>query len=96
MKEICDDPNITLNEEIYHSESRTGDINRSLAYYMKGNQMIEGDVPEILDAYFRQCSLNVTATGIAKLAAVLANKELLLGMANKSLLKKVLQSSNQL
>ncbi|HII4105937.1 TPA: glutaminase A [Enterococcus faecium] len=60
MKEICDDPNITLNEEIYHSESRTGDINRSLAYYMKGN--------------FRQCSLNVTATGIAKLAAVLANK----------------------
>lgn len=74
MKEICDDPNITLNEEIYHSESRTGDINRSLAYYMKGNQMIEGDVPEILDAYFRQCSLNVTATGIAKLAAVLANK----------------------
>ena len=74
MKEICDDPDITLNEEIYHSESRTGDINRSLAYYMKGNQMIEGDVPEILDAYFRQCSVNVTATGIAKLAAVLANK----------------------
>ncbi|MEO2688178.1 glutaminase, partial [Enterococcus faecium] len=32
------------------------------------------DVPEILDAYFRQCSVNVTATGIAKLAAVLANK----------------------
>ncbi len=74
MKEICDDPGITLNEEIYHSESRTGDINRSLAYYMKGNQMIEGDVTEILDAYFRQCSVNVTATGIAKIAAVLANK----------------------
>ncbi|MGM9903416.1 MAG: glutaminase A [Enterococcus sp.] len=74
MKEICDDPEITLNEEIYHSESRTGDINRSLAYYMKGNQMIEGDVPEILDVYFKQCSVNVTAVGIAKLAAVLANK----------------------
>lgn len=74
MKEICDDPAITLNEEIYQSESRTGDINRSLAYYMKGNQMIEGDVPAILDTYFKQCSVNVTAVGIAKLAAVLANK----------------------
>lgn len=74
MKEICDDPQITLNEEIYHSESRTGDINRSLAYYMKGNQMIDGDVSEILDVYFKQCSVNVTAKGIAKLGAVLANK----------------------
>lgn len=74
MKEICDDPAITLNEEIYQSEARTGDINRSLAYYMKGNQMIEGDVPAILDTYFKQCSVNVTAVGIAKLAAVLANK----------------------
>ena len=74
MKLICDDPEITLNEEIYRSESKTGDINRSLAYYMKGNQMIEGEVPAILDTYFKQCSVNVTAAGIAKLAAVLANK----------------------
>lgn len=74
MKEICDDSDITLNEEIYKSESKTGDINRSLAYYMKGNKMIDGNVSEILDAYFRQCSVNVTASGIAKLAAVLANK----------------------
>lgn len=74
MREICDDPDIILNKEIYQSESKTGDINRSLAYYMKGNQMIEEDVPETLEAYFKQCSVNVTATGIAKLAAVLANK----------------------
>lgn len=73
MKELCDDDGIILNEEIYTSESRTGDINRSLAYYMKGNQMIEGDVDEILDVYFKQCSVEVTAQGIAKAAAVLAN-----------------------
>lgn len=73
MREICDDPDITLNKEIYQSEAKTGDINRSLAYYMKGNQMIE-EVPETLEAYFKQCSVDVTATGMAKLAAVLANK----------------------
>lgn len=74
MEKLCNDTNITLNEEIYQSESKTGDINRSLAYYMKGNKMIEGDVSEILDVYFKQCSVNVTAVGIANLAAVLANK----------------------
>lgn len=74
MKTICNDPDITLNKEIYLSESKTGDINRSLAYYMKGNQMISGNVDDILDTYFKQCSVNVTATGIAHLAAVLANK----------------------
>lgn len=74
MKLICDDQGIVLNEEIYHSESRTGDINRSLAYYMKGNSMIEGNVDDILDSYFRQCSVEVTAEGIARLAGVLANK----------------------
>lgn len=74
MKEICNDPGITLNEEIYQSEAKTGDINRSLAYYMMGNKMISGDVTEILDVYFKQCSVNVTASGIANLGAVLANK----------------------
>lgn len=74
MKQICDDTDITLNKEIYLSESKTGDINRSLAYYMKGNQMIDEEVSETLETYFKQCSVNVTATGIAKLAAVLANK----------------------
>lgn len=74
MREISDDNGIYLNEDIYHSESRTGDINRSLAYYMKGNQMITGDVDDILDSYFKQCSVNVTAVGMAHLAAVLANE----------------------
>lgn len=73
MKELCDDEGIFLNEDIYVSESKTGDINRSLAYYMNGNQMIEGDVDKILDVYFKQCSVEVTAQGIAKAAAVLAN-----------------------
>ena len=72
-QEFCDDDEIILNEEIYISESKTGDTNRSLAYYLKGNQMIEGNVDDILDVYFKQCSLEVTAQGIAKAAAVLAN-----------------------
>ncbi len=56
MKEICDDPDITLNGVLILNQEQVISI-ALFAYYMKGNQMIEGDVPEILDAYFRQCSV---------------------------------------
>lgn len=74
MKLLCNDDTIYLNTEIYQSESKTGDVNRSLAYYLKGNGMLDGEVDPILDVYFKQCSLMVTATDMAKLAAVLANR----------------------
>lgn len=74
MKRICNNPNLTLNEEIYHSESKTGNMNRSLAYYMKANNMFKGDVEDVLDSYFKQCSVNVTTKDLANLAALLANK----------------------
>ncbi|MGG5460710.1 glutaminase A [Clostridium sp. B9] len=73
-KKVMNDDGITLNTEIYLSEKETGDINRSLAYYMKGNGIMEGDVPDILDSYFKQCSVSVTANGLANLGAVLANE----------------------
>jgi len=74
IKEICHDNAISLNEEIYQSESKTGDINRSLAYYLKGNNMLSKDVEGVLEVYFKQCSLNVTTQNIAMMASVLANK----------------------
>lgn len=74
FKKVMGDDGVKLNTEIYLSEKRTGDINRSLAYYMKGNNMIEGDVPDILDTYFRQCSMEVTAVGLSRMGAVLANE----------------------
>lgn len=75
MKLIMNDSTLTLNDEIYHSESRTGDINRSLAYYLKGQHILPEscDVDDLLDSYFRQCSVNVTADSLAHLGALLAN-----------------------
>lgn len=74
IKELCHDNTISLNEDVYQSESKTGDINRSLAYYLKGNKILSGDVEGILDVYFKQCSLSVTTENIALMASVLANK----------------------
>ena len=36
--------------------------------------MIEGDVDAVLDVYFRQCAILVTARDLAVMAATLANR----------------------
>lgn len=72
-RDICNDPNLYLDQIIYHSERRTGNFDRSLAYYMESNNMLLGDVITSLDTYFKQCSMMVTARSLANLGAVLAN-----------------------
>lgn len=71
--EVCNDDEIYLNTTIYESEARTGDTNRSLAYYLKSINSLEGDVHDTLDVYFKQCSLMVTTKSLAHLGALLAN-----------------------
>ncbi|MCJ8342543.1 MAG: glutaminase A [Cetobacterium sp.] len=72
MKLISEDDTLTLGTETYLSEKRTGDINRALAYYMKGQGVFSENVEETLDVYFRQCSINVTVETLAKIAGFFA------------------------
>ncbi|CCI81726.1 glutaminase A [Lactobacillus hominis] len=72
-QEICHDPDLSLDEEIFYSEDETGDIDRSLAYYLKAHKMIQDNVTDSLRTYFKQCSMKVTAVSLANLGAVLAN-----------------------
>jgi glutaminase len=65
---------LTLDETVYRSESATGDRNRAIAYLMRSFDMLRGDVDEVIDAYFRQCSLLVTCRDLATMAATLANR----------------------
>jgi len=72
MKIMSGNERLLINKIVYLSEKRTGDRNRSLAYFMKSTGMIEVDVDELLDVYFRLCSVEVTCSDIARMAAVLA------------------------
>lgn len=76
-RKIMDNKDLNINESVYHSESETGDRNRSLAYFMKSTNYLEGNVSEILDIYFKQCSIEVTTVDLAKLGCVLANDGIL-------------------
>lgn len=64
---------ISLSEQTYQSEKATGDRNRALAYFMKSTGIIETDVEEALDLYFRLCSIEVRCSDLAKIGLYLAN-----------------------
>lgn len=72
-RKITNNPHIEINYDVYKSEKETGHRNRSLAYYMKSIGIIEGDVEEALDVYFKQCSIEVTCRDIARIGAMLAS-----------------------
>jgi glutaminase len=64
---------LAVDEAVYRSEDATGHRNRAIAYMMLNFGMIRHDPSEVLDIYFRQCSIGVTARDLALMAATLAN-----------------------
>jgi len=63
-----------VDEAVFASERATGDRNRAIAYLLRNHGVIKGDVDAVLDVYFGQCSVLVTARDIAVMAATLANR----------------------
>ena len=72
-KLITEDDTLDLNYKIYIGESDTGFRNYSMAYFLKGEGIIEGNVNEALTVYFKQCSIEGTAKTISTLGKFLAN-----------------------
>ena len=73
-RKMADNPNLDIDEAVYMSEKATGSKNRALAYMLKAYGMLEDDVEEVLDCYFRACSVKATSVDLANIAYVLANK----------------------
>ncbi|AVQ28107.1 MULTISPECIES: glutaminase A [Fusobacterium] len=73
LRKISEDETLDVNYKIYCGESETGNRNRAMGYFLKGEGIIEGDVEDALDIYFKQCSIEVTAKTLAKIALFLAN-----------------------
>ena len=72
-REICSDPDITLNQDVYDSEMKTCSRNRSIAYLLESKGIITTDVEDTLRFYTKCCALNVTAESLANLGKKLAN-----------------------
>ncbi len=63
---------LRVDEDVYASESATGDRNRALAHLLRSYGHIDGDVDGVVEAYFRQCSTLVTVCDVAVMAGTLA------------------------
>lgn len=73
LKIITRNNSLDYDREVYLSEKATGDKNRSIAYLMKSRGIIDGDVEEVLDTYFKQCSISIDTTDLANIGIFLAN-----------------------
>ncbi len=72
-RQLAGNPEIDLDESVYLSEKRTGSKNRALAFLLKSYGMLEDGVEEVLDCYFKACSIRVNSKDLANIAFVLAN-----------------------
>lgn len=62
---------LELDEDVYRSEKATGDRNRAIAYMLSSFGVLD-EPDDVLDVYFRQCSLQITSVDLARMAATLA------------------------
>lgn len=72
LRRLCRRDTISINEAVYDSERKTGDRNRSIAYLLRSDGVLEHAPEETLELYFKMCSVNVTAQDLAVFAAMLA------------------------
>jgi glutaminase len=69
----CAGRDLEVDETVYRSERDTGFRNFAIGYMLRNFGILESDPEPILDAYFKQCSILVTARDLATMAATLAN-----------------------
>ena len=70
---LADNQELTVDEDVYLSEKETGNKNRALAYMLTAYGMIHDPVEEILDCYFRACSILVNCRDLARIALIFAH-----------------------
>lgn len=64
---------LTLDEDMYESEDRTGNRNRAIGYMLRNFGILEEDPQTTLAVYFRQCSIEVDCRDLSMMAATLAD-----------------------
>ena len=65
---------LKLGKKVYLSESKTNDVNMSLAYMLKSFKRFYAPVIPSVDAYTYQCSIKVNSDDLARMASVFANE----------------------
>lgn len=66
---------LQVQQSVFLSEKATGSKNRALAYLLKAYGMVSDPAEEILDCYFKACSIGASCADLAHIARELACRE---------------------
>jgi len=72
-RKLCGRQNIVMDENVYQSEHLAGMRNRSMAYLMQGDGVLECNAEDAVDLYFKTCSTLANTQDLAHYALVLAD-----------------------
>jgi len=72
FRKCAQNDQLQYNELVYRSELESADLNRSMAYFLKDNGVLEHAVDDVLDVYFHHCSIDVTVKDLARMGLLLA------------------------
>ena len=74
-RKLAGNPDISIDQNVYLSEKRTGNKNRALGYLLKSYGMVQDDdIESLVDCYFQTCSIRVTSKDLANISYVLASR----------------------
>ena len=74
MRALSGNPNIQFDAEVAASERDHGHRNAAIANFLKAHGNLEGDVEDVLDAYFHQCAIAMSCLDLARAGSFLANR----------------------
>lgn len=74
-RKLAGNPDISIDQDVYLSEKRTGNKNRALGYLLKSYGMVQDeDIESLVDCYFQTCSIRVSSKDLANISYVLASR----------------------
>jgi glutaminase len=73
LQKACRNPAVHYNERVARSERMHCDRNAAMAYFMKSFGNLRNPVEKVLDAYCRQCAIEMNCEELASAVMFLAN-----------------------
>ncbi|GAK14226.1 glutaminase [Geomicrobium sp. JCM 19039] len=74
VQTVAGDTSIRINQEVANSEYETTDKNRALAFYLKGEGIIENDIDDLIRVYTQQCSIEVSCCHLARIGLIMGTR----------------------
>ena len=72
-RRLSGDDSLTVDAAVYFSEKATGNKNRALAYMLMAYGLVHDDANDILECYFRACSIRANCAALARIGFLFAH-----------------------